>query len=116
MSSTMNGPMIRVKSPPKQSNMILGLHTQISAMGSQLEVLVKSLKTSQGINCSLGEEANSLSKRNADYLDDLDQRSLMGKIAINVQDPEMKKRIGILETGDYNSFDLQLLVHEVNSR
>merc|ERR1712059_109326 len=94
----------------------MGLHAQISAMGNQLEALVKSLKTSQGINCSLGEEANSQSKRNADYLDDLDQRSLMGKIAINIQDPEMKKRIGILETGDYNSFNVDLLVTEVNNR
>ena len=100
----------------KQTNMITGLHPQITAMGTQLEALVKSLKTSQGINCSLGEEANTQSKRNYDYLDDLDQRSLMGKIAINVQDQDMKKRIGILETGDYNSFDLQLLVHEVNNR
>ena len=38
----------------------------------------------------------------------------MGKITINVQDPELKKNIGILETGDYNSFNLNLLVTQVN--
>ena len=71
-------------------------------MGAQLKNLVKCLKTAQGISCKIGEEANSQTKRNADYLDDLDQKSLMGKIAINMQDPELKKRIGILDTGDYN--------------
>ena len=100
----------------KQSNMIMGLHTQITAMGNQLQELVKSLKSAQGITCSHGGEAKSQAKQNYDYIDDLDQRSLMGKIAINVQDPELKKRIGILESGDYNSFDLQLLVREVNGR
>ena len=40
----------------------------------------------------------------------------MGKIAINVQDPDLKKRIGILDTGDYNAFDVDLLIHEVNNR
>lgn len=47
-------------------------------------------------------------------MDDLDQHSLLGKISINVQDPELKKRIGILETADYNAFNLHLLVDEVN--
>ena len=100
----------------KQSNMITGLHTQITAMGTQLQELVKSLKTAQGITCSHGGEAKDQSRRNYDYIDDLDQRSLMGKISINVQDPEMKRRIGIMDTGDYNSFDLRLLVTEVNER
>ena len=90
----------------KQSNMITGLHAQITAMSAQLQELVKSLKNAQGITCTHGEEAKFQSKRNYDYMDDLDQRSLMGKIAINIQDQDMKKRIGILETGDYNSFDL----------
>ena len=102
--------------PVKQSNMIQGLHTQITAMGVQLENLVKSLKTTQGISCNIGKKANSQTKINADYLDDLDQRSLMGKIAINIQDLELNKRIGILDTGDYNCFDLHLLVNEVNIR
>ena len=100
----------------KQSNMITGLHTQITAMGTQLQELVKSLKSAQGVTCSHGGEAKSQSRQNYDYLDDLDQRSLLGKIAINVQDPDMKKRIGILETGDYNSFDFRLLITEVNRR
>ena len=99
------------KIPAKQSNMIQGLDSQITAMGNQLENLVKSLKTTQGMSCKICEDAKSQSKTNADYLDDLDQRSLMGKIAITVQDPDLRRRIGILETGDYNSFDLQLLVH-----
>ena len=38
----------------------------------------------------------------------------MGKIAINIQDPELKKRIGILDTGDYSNFNVDLLVSEVN--
>ena len=38
----------------------------------------------------------------------------MGKISINVQDPELKKKIGILDTGDYNQFNQDLLITEVN--
>ena len=95
---------------------IKGLCTQVKNMGEQFEKLVKSIKTAQGLNCKIGEEASSSGRRNADYLDDLDQRSLMGKIAISVQDPELKKRIGILETGDYNAFNIDLLVTEVNNR
>ena len=53
---------------------------------------------------------------NADHLDDLEQKSLLGKIAINIQDPELKKKIGILETGDYNNFNYDLLVTEVNQQ
>ena len=34
----------------KTNNMFSGLHTQITAMGEQLEKLVKNLKTAQGIN------------------------------------------------------------------
>ena len=94
--------------------MILGLHSQVTALRSQLEKPIKSMKTTQGLNCKIDEEASSQGRRNADYLDDLDQRSLLGNIAINIQDPELKKKIGILDTGDYNCFNLNLLVTEVN--
>ena len=104
------------KVPVKTTNMFHGLHSQITAMGKQFEKLVKNLKTAQGINCKHGEDAKFQTKRNADHLDDLEQRSLMGKIAINIQDPDLKKRIGILETGDYNSFNHDLLVTEVSKR
>ena len=104
------------KVPAKQSNMMLSLHLQLTALGEQFSKLVSSLKTSQGITCTKGEEAKVESRRNADLLDDLDQRSLLGKIAINIQDPELKKKIGILETGDYASFNYDMLVTEVNKR
>ena len=100
----------------KQSNMMMSLHEQLSAMGQQFAKLVQSIKTTQGITCSHGEEANGRSRRNADLVDDLDQRSLLGKISINIQDPELKKKIGILDTGDYSSFNYNLLVTEVNKR
>ena len=103
------------KVPVKQTAMMQGLHTQITALGVQFEKLVKSIKTTQGLNCSIGEEAKTSSRRNADHLDDLEQKSLLGKIAINIQDQDLKKRIGILETGDYNSFNHHLLVTEVNN-
>ena len=104
------------KVPAKQTNMMLSLHEQLSALGEQFTKLVASLKTTQGITCSKGEEAKVQSRRNADQIDDLDQRSLLGKIAINIQDPELKKKIGILDTGDYASFNYDLLVTEVNKR
>ena len=96
-----------------QNNMIVGFHPQVTALGVQLEKLIKSMKTTQGLNCKI-EDASSQGRRNEDHLDELDQRSLMGKISINVQDPELKKKIGILESGDYNNFNLNLLVTEVN--
>ena len=65
----------------------------------------------QGLNCKIGEEASSAGRRNADYLDDLDQHSLMSKISINVQDPDLKKKIGILDTVDYNQSQSQSLGH-----
>ena len=102
------------KVPVKTATMMMSLHTQITALGAQFSKLIKSLKTTQGITCSNGEEAKTQSRRNADHLDDLEQKSLIGKIAINIQDPELKKKIGILETGDYNSFNYDLLVSEVN--
>ena len=94
------------KVPAKQSNMMMSLHAQLTALGAQFTKLVSSLKTSQGITCSNGEEAKNQSRRNSDHLDDLEQKSLLGKIAINIQDPELKKKIGILETGDYTNFNL----------
>ena len=93
---------------------IKGLYTQVKIMSEQMEKLVKSMKTMQGLNCKIGEDASNAGRQNADYLDNLDQTSLMGKIAINVQDPELKKKIGILETGDYSQFNVDLLVTEVN--
>ena len=72
-------------------------------MGDHMYKLIKSRNNAQGLNCKIG-----------DYLDNLDQRSLMVKTAINVQDPDLKKKIDILETGDYNSFNLNMLVTEVN--
>ena len=105
-----------LKVPVKQTTMFNGLHTQVTALGKQFEKLIDSLKTSQGITCNFGEEASTKSRRNADHLDDLEQKSLQGKIAINIQDQELKKRIGILETGDYSSFNHALLVTEVNNR
>ena len=104
------------KVPAKQTKMILSLHSQLMALGEQFAKLIFSLKTSQGITCSHGESASTQSRRNMDHLDDLEQKSLLGKIAINVMDPELKKRIGILETGDYNDFNYDLLVTEVNKR
>ena len=104
------------KVPAKQSNMMISLHEQISALSVQFTKLVKSIKTTQGITCNHGEEANVRSRRNADLIDDLDQRSLLGKISINIQDPELKKKIGLLDTGDYSNFDYNLLVTEVNKR
>ena len=104
------------KVPAKQSNMMISLHEQLSALGEQFTKLVQSIKTTQGITCSHGEEAKVKSRMNADLIDDLDQRSLLGKISINIQDPELKKRIGILDTGDYASFNYDLLVTEVNKR
>ena len=97
------------------NTVIKGLCEQVKFMGEQMEKLVKSMKTAQGLNCYVGEEAKNSGRQNADYLDDLDQRSLLGKIAISIQDPELKKRIGILDTGDYNAFDVDLLIHEVNN-
>ena len=88
------------KVPVKQATMFQGIHTQVTALGKQFEKLITSLKTSQGISCNFGEEASTQARKNADHIDDLEQKSLQGKIAINIQDPEMKKRIGILESGD----------------
>ena len=61
------------------NTVIKGLCTQVKCMGKQLEKLVKSMKTAQGLNCKIGEEASTSGRRNADYLDDLDQKCLMGK-------------------------------------
>ena len=96
------------------NTVIKGLCTQVKIMGEQMEKLVKSIKTTQGLNSIIGEEASNAGRQNAENLDDLGQRSLMGKIAINVQDPEIKKKIGILETDDYSQFNVDLLVTEVN--
>ena len=63
-----------------QNTMIKGLCAQVKFMGEQMEKLVKSMKTAQGLNCNISEEASTTSRRNADYLDDQDQRSLMGKL------------------------------------
>ena len=104
------------KVPAKQTTMFLSLHAQLTALGLQFTKLISSLKTTQGITCANGEEAKTKSRRKADHLDDLEQKSLLGKIAINIQDPEMKKRIGILESGDYSQFNYDLLVTEVNKR
>ena len=62
------------KVPVKTNNMLQGLLTQISAMASQLEKLLTSLKNAQGISCNFGEDAKSQGRRNADYLDDLDKK------------------------------------------
>ena len=102
------------KVPLKQTTMMLSLHSQLTNLGIQFTKLICSLKTTQGITCSKGEEAKIQSRKNADHIDDLEQKSLLGKIAINIQDPEMKKKIGILETGDYTNFNYDLLVTEVN--
>ena len=80
------------KTKPIVNAMIAGIHSQVGALGGQLEKLIKSLKNSQRLNCKIGEEARSQGRSYMDYLDDLDQRSLMGKIAINVQDPEFRYR------------------------
>ena len=72
-----------------QNKMIQGLHTQVKALGEQLEKLIKSMKDAQGLNFKIGEEASSTGRRKADYWDDLDQHSLMGKISITFRDPDL---------------------------
>ena len=47
------------KVPVKTNNMLQGLLTQISAMASQLEKLISSLKNARGIACDFGEDAKS---------------------------------------------------------
>ena len=74
------------------------------------------MNTAQGLNCKIGETASNQGRINADYLNDLDQQSLQGKISISIQDPELKKHVGIFDTGDYNAFNLQMLSNEVNRR
>ena len=101
------------KVPMKQATMFMNLHSQLTTLGAQFTKLICSLKNTQGITCANGEEAKTKTRMNADHIDDLEQKSLLGKIAINIQDPEMKK-IGILETGDYSVFNYDLLVTEVN--
>ena len=62
-------------------------------MSEQINKIVKILKTAQGLNCKIGDKASNQGRINADYLDDLDQCSLAGKIAINIQDPDLKRWI-----------------------
>ena len=68
----------------KTNKMITGLHSQVCTKGDQLDKLARSMKQAKGVNCKIGEKASNKSRVNSDYLDDLDQCNLLGKISINV--------------------------------
>ena len=50
------------------------------------------------------------------YLDDLEQRSLLGSISINIQDPILKARVGVKKDGDYNNIDVNVLTEGIVNR
>ena len=96
--------------------MVNGLSKQVGALGKVVKLLINSIKDSKVLSCGLGENADTLSRINADYLDDVDQKTLVGKLAINIQDPALKLAIGIKEISDYNDVNVPVLLKAISDR
>ena len=63
-----------------QKTMTKGLHSQLEAIGDVFTKLVQSVKNNRGLSSNQSNKAQKPARKNMDHLDELDQRSLMGKI------------------------------------
>ena len=55
-------------------------------------------------------------RQNEDYRDDLDQRSLLGTVHINIVDEEIRKVVGIRDKTEFHDIDTAKLPAAISDR
>lgn len=94
----------------EQKAMISGLHCQIEVLGHIVQQVVNQMKKNWVFYCNNSQKAAVQAKGLTNYIDDLCQGSLIGKISLNIQEPKLKKVAGIKDTVDYNELNANVLL------
>ena len=90
--------------------------TQISCLSAHMKTMSSLLVQAKATSCEHSEDTVNWVKHNFDQIDDLDQRSLLGSISINVQDPKLKAQVGVKDDTDYNNINVLALTEAISVR
>ena len=94
-------------------NLSSALLIQVSSLSKNLATVTAVLTTTRAALCDKTEGTSMISRRNIDYMDGLDKRSLIGSVTISIQDHKLKEKMGIKGDTDYNNINVEDLTQAV---
>ena len=90
--------------------------TQVASLSSHTNTISSLLAQAKAASCEHSEDTLQWARHNSDQLEDLEQRSLIGSITINIQDSKLKAAVGIKHDADYNDIDVKALADAISTR
>ena len=90
--------------------------TQLSSLSTHMKTMQSLLVQAKVSSCEHTEDTINWVKHNSDLLDDLEQRSLVGNITINIHDNLLKTQVGVKEDNDYNDINVLALAESISKR
>ena len=90
--------------------------TQLASLSTHMKTMQSLLLQAKTTSCEHSEDTINWVKHNSDHMDDLEQRSLVGNITINIHDNQLKAQVGVKEETDYNDINVRVLVEAISAR